>query len=81
MDETGVELNQLLDEEKLAGVPLLIFANKQDLMNAMGPDEVTEVLGLTNIRDRAWHIQPCSAKTGEGLQGGMEWLVKNINKS
>eukprot|EP00960_Hanusia_phi_P030492 748651-Hanusia_phi.AAC.3 len=40
MDETGVELNQLLDEEKLAGVPLLLFANKQDLMNAMGPDEV-----------------------------------------
>ena len=42
MDETGVELNQLLDEEKLAGVPLLIFANKQDLMNAMGPDEVCQ---------------------------------------
>mmetsp|Transcript_34864 Transcript_34864/g.78774 ORF Transcript_34864/g.78774 Transcript_34864/m.78774 type:complete len:180 (-) Transcript_34864:112-651(-) len=81
MDETGVELNQLLDEEKLAGVPLLLFANKQDLMNAMGPDEVTETLGLTNIRDRSWHIQPCSAKTGEGLQSGMEWLVKNINKS
>mmetsp|Transcript_34863 Transcript_34863/g.78770 ORF Transcript_34863/g.78770 Transcript_34863/m.78770 type:complete len:180 (-) Transcript_34863:2-541(-) len=81
MDETGVELNQLLDEEKLAGVPLLLFANKQDLMNAMGPDEVTETLGLTNIRDRSWHIQPCSAKTGEGLQSGMEWLGKNINKS
>ena len=41
MDETGVELNQLLEEEKLAGVPLLIFANKQDLVNAMSPDEVT----------------------------------------
>jgi len=29
MDETGVELNSLLEEEQLAGVPLLIFANKQ----------------------------------------------------
>jgi len=68
MDETGVELNSLLEEEQLSGVPLLIFANKQDLLNAMGPDEVTEALNLHSIRDRTFHIQPCSAKTGEGLQ-------------
>lgn len=29
MEETGIELQQLLDEDKLSGVPLLIFANKQ----------------------------------------------------
>lgn len=40
VEETGVELGQLLDEEKLAHVPVLIFANKQDLMNAMSPEEV-----------------------------------------
>ena len=40
-DETGVELQTLLEEEKLAGVPVLIFANKKDLMNAMNPDEVS----------------------------------------
>jgi ADP-ribosylation factor-like protein 3 len=79
MDETGVELNSLLEEEQLAGVPLLIFANKQDLLNAMGPDEVTEALNLHSIRDRTFHIQPCSAKTGEGLQQGMEWMVQIIN--
>lgn len=41
MEETGVELNSLLEEEKLAGVPVLIFANKQDLLNAMPPKEVS----------------------------------------
>ena len=40
VEETGVELGQLLEEEKLAHVPVLIFANKQDLMNAMSPEEV-----------------------------------------
>mmetsp|Transcript_71738 Transcript_71738/g.149776 ORF Transcript_71738/g.149776 Transcript_71738/m.149776 type:complete len:179 (+) Transcript_71738:213-749(+) len=80
IDETGVELAQLLDEEKLAGVPLLIFANKQDLLNAMEPDEVSETLSLHNIRDRNWHIQACSAKEGKGLQNGMEWLVQNVGK-
>ena len=32
VEETGVELGQLLEEEKLAHVPVLIFANKQDLV-------------------------------------------------
>ena len=40
LDETGAELNELLQEEKLAGVPLLVFANKQDLLNAAQADEV-----------------------------------------
>merc|ERR1712216_873217 len=35
IDETGGELQELLQEERLAGVPLLVFANKQDLINAM----------------------------------------------
>ena len=43
IDETGVELQALLEEEKLAGVPVLIFANKKDLMNAMSPDEVRQL--------------------------------------
>lgn len=33
MEETGIELQQLLDEDKLSGVPLLIFANKQVIQN------------------------------------------------
>ena len=41
MEETGIELSALLDEEKLAGVPLLILANKQDLAIAVSPDEVS----------------------------------------
>jgi hypothetical protein len=28
MDETGEELQKLLEEDQLAGVPVLIFANK-----------------------------------------------------
>ena len=69
MEETGIELGQLLEEEKLAGVPVLIFANKQDLLNAVPASEISESLNLNTIRDRTWHIQACSAKSGEGLRG------------
>ena len=34
------EFKDLLDEDKLCGVPVLVFANKQDLLNAKSPAEV-----------------------------------------
>jgi hypothetical protein len=33
------------------------------------------------IKDRAWQIQACSAKTGEGLPEGMEWVVHQLKDS
>lgn len=81
LEETGEELSELLVEEKLAGVPLLVFANKQDLVNAQRPDDIAEMLNLYSIRDRAWQIQPCSGKNGDGLQTGMEWLTSNLKAS
>ena len=62
------ELAELLDEEKLSGVPVLIFANKQDLLTAAPASEIAEGLNLHTIRDRMWQIQSCSALTSEGIQ-------------
>ncbi|KAG0445720.1 hypothetical protein HPB47_016295 [Ixodes persulcatus] len=67
-EETGVELAELLTEDKLFGVPLLVFANKQDLFNSAPAGELAEGLNLPAIRDRAWQIQACSALSGEGLK-------------
>ncbi|XP_053162303.1 ADP-ribosylation factor-like protein 3 isoform X1 [Hemicordylus capensis] len=78
-EETGQELAELLDEEKLSGVPVLLFANKQDLLTAAPASEIAEGLNLHTIRDRIWQIQSCSALTGEGVQDGMNWVCKNVN--
>mmetsp|Transcript_20503 Transcript_20503/g.41028 ORF Transcript_20503/g.41028 Transcript_20503/m.41028 type:complete len:190 (-) Transcript_20503:19-588(-) len=79
LEETGVELQLLLDEDKLAGVPVLIYANKQDLLSAMSAAEISTALNLHTIRDRPWQIAACSAKNSEGLQEGMEWVVQSMN--
>jgi len=81
MEETGIELDQLIGEEKLESVPILIFANKQDLMSAHSAEEISEGLNLVSINDRPWHIQSCSAKSGEGLQEGMEWIMGFLNEA
>eukprot|EP00696_Hemimastix_kukwesjijk_P002895 gnl/Hemi2/13535_TR4623_c0_g1_i1.p2 gnl/Hemi2/13535_TR4623_c0_g1~~gnl/Hemi2/13535_TR4623_c0_g1_i1.p2 ORF type:complete len:202 (+),score=73.88 gnl/Hemi2/13535_TR4623_c0_g1_i1:77-682(+) len=78
LEEAAVELEKLMAENQLGSVPILIFANKQDLVHALPAGEIVESMNLHNIRDRTWFIQACSAKTGMGLEAGMEWVVKTI---
>lgn len=59
---------------------MLVFANKQDLQFALEADQVMETLKLSEIADRTWNIQACSAFTKEGLSDGMEWLIKTISE-
>eukprot|EP00928_Gymnodinium_smaydae_P090505 TRINITY_DN742_c0_g1_i10.p2 TRINITY_DN742_c0_g1~~TRINITY_DN742_c0_g1_i10.p2 ORF type:complete len:182 (+),score=61.22 TRINITY_DN742_c0_g1_i10:98-643(+) len=81
LEESGSELSELLAEDKLGGIPLLIFANKQDLLQAVPADEISETLKLHEIKDRTWTIQACSGKSGDGLQDGMEWMVGEVAKA
>ncbi|CAD7704014.1 unnamed protein product, partial [Ostreobium quekettii] len=76
--ECCTELANLLEDDKLQGVPLLVMANKQDLINSLLADEVADALSLHLVRDRPWQIQGCSAKEGTGVPEGMEWLVKQV---
>jgi len=78
LPDSGAELNKLLDEHKLAGVPLLVMANKQDIMTSMDAKDVSEALALQNIRDRQWLISAVSAKTGSGLQDAMSWVINQV---
>ena len=59
-------------------VPILIFANKMDLQNSMSHIDVSNELELHNITDRPWSILGCSAKTGKGVDEGMNWLTEII---
>lgn len=78
MEESQEELVKLLTHAKLADVPVLIFANKQDLNTAAPADAILNIMREAKILlddDRRWQIQACSAATGEGLNEGLEWLV------
>jgi ADP-ribosylation factor 1/2 len=47
----------MLNEDELRDALLLVFANKQDLPNAMNAAEITDKLGLHGLRHRTWYIQ------------------------
>ena len=53
------ELQRMLTEDELRDAVLLVFANKQDLPQAMNSQEVTERLGLNSLGDgRKFKVQP-----------------------
>ncbi|KAJ0978658.1 hypothetical protein J5N97_014132 [Dioscorea zingiberensis] len=76
--EARDELHRMLNEDELRDAVLLVFANKQDLPNAMNAAEITDRLGLHSLRHRHWYIQSTCATSGEGLYEGLEWLSNNI---
>lgn len=75
------ELTRMLSEDELKDAALLVFANKQDLPNAMKVQEMSEKLGLSTLRNRQWYIQGTCATSGDGLYEGLDWLANNLSKS
>ena len=53
------ELHRMLNEDELRDSVLLVFANKQDLPNAMSAAEMTDKLGLHGLRHRQWCVHTC----------------------
>jgi len=80
VNESKDELHKMLAEDELRDAVLLVFANKQDLPNAMAPGELTEKLGLNSLRNRRWYIQSTCATQGTGLYEGLDWLSSELSK-
>ncbi|KAI1810897.1 ADP-ribosylation factor family-domain-containing protein [Poronia punctata] len=77
IDDCREELHGLLQEERLSGASLLVFANKTDVQGCMDEVEILQGLQLKSIRTHRWHVLRCSAMTGENLKGGLAWVVED----
>lgn len=78
MDDVKEEVQHLFIQQELSEVPMLIFANKQDLPNCLTEDELASRLGLHKRKKDLWHIQTCCATIGDGLYGGLDWLSARL---
>ncbi|XP_078366570.1 ADP-ribosylation factor 6-like [Oculina patagonica] len=77
IDEARTELHRIVNDREMKDALVLIFANKQDLPDAIKPHELQERLNLTKLRDRNWFVQPSCATSGDGLYEGLTWLSSN----
>jgi len=79
LTEARNELNRMLSEDELRDAVLLVFANKQDLPNALQASVVTQRLGLNSLNNRQWYMQATCATTGSGLYEGLDWLTRTLS--
>merc|ERR1712048_466960 len=79
IEDAREELAKILVEDEMRDAVLLVFANKQDLPNAMTAAEVTDKLGLQSMRNRQWFIQSTCATTGDGLYEGLDWMSRTLS--
>merc|ERR1712014_112018 len=74
------ELHKLMGEAELRDLPLLVYANKQDLDGALSRQEITEKLQMNDMMHTTWHVQLACARDGEGLYEGLDWLSSAVQQ-
>ncbi|XP_078058689.1 ADP-ribosylation factor-like protein 14 [Mustelus asterias] len=81
MEDSKREFERMLKNECLKGIPVVVMANKQDLTDAMSAEEITKRLHMKKCcSDRDWYVQPCCAKTGEGLNAATKMIISYVKK-
>jgi ADP-ribosylation factor-like protein 8 len=71
------ELHDLLSKPSLDGIPLLVLGNKIDKPGAVSKNELTSLMGLTNLSDREVACYNISCKNSTNIDAVIDWLVKH----
>lgn len=91
LNESRAALNMLLQEEAMAGKPLVLLGNKIDVANAVSENELRVLFGLerTSGKDavaeqlvdgeRPVEVFMCSVVNGAGYGDAFKWLARFLN--
>ena len=67
-------MHELLENKSLAGIPLLVLGNKNDLAGSLKEQEVIERMELSSLKDRTVACFSVSAKSQNRLDVMLKWL-------
>ena len=73
------ELHELLTKPSLAGIPLLVLGNKNDLPEALSANELISQLDLRapGLKDREVCLYSISCKRQKNIDVTLDWLIKH----
>ena len=77
LSSSKTEFQSLIEKNALAGIPLLVLSNKNDLPGCLTEEEVIEQFGLGMITDREVCCYSISAKNSTNLENVLQWLMKH----
>ena len=69
------ELHKLLDDGSIGTTPLLVLANKIDIPEHAGEQELIEKLQLNYVLETPWMVLPISALHTTNIDQVVEWLT------
>ncbi|EGC39712.1 arl8, ARF-like GTPase [Dictyostelium purpureum] len=76
-EQSKQALQDLINKPPLAKIPLLVVANKNDLPQSVGVEEMIEILDLKNIVGREVCCYSISAKNSVNIDITLDWLIKH----
>lgn len=80
MKEAAEELHSMMRDPEMRDATVLVLANKQDLPNALDASTIAQELGMDRLTGKfSWFVQPCSAKSRQGVYEGIDWLVSAMD--
>ncbi|CAJ1343111.1 unnamed protein product [Effrenium voratum] len=81
LEEAKKTLLEVVSHEQLQKVPLLCLANKQDKPEALSVQELSRIFEFERVfSDRPFHVHPCCALQGQGLEAAVRWLLAEADK-
>eukprot|EP00890_Picochlorum_soloecismus_P004985 jgi/Picsp_1/5488/NSC_02847-R1_adp-ribosylation factor-like protein 8a len=80
IDVAKQELHELLGRPSLAGIPVLVLGNKNDLEGALNSQELISKLDLRSLKDREVCLYSISCKKRSNIDVTLGWLVKHAAK-
>ncbi|XP_046554652.1 ADP-ribosylation factor-related protein 1-like [Haliotis rubra] len=83
IEESKAAFDKMITNNTLAGVPLMLLANKQDLDGCVKVSDMRTVFSPSQelIGHRDLHVSGVSALKGDGVNEGIHWLVESIKKN
>mmetsp|Transcript_12998 Transcript_12998/g.16847 ORF Transcript_12998/g.16847 Transcript_12998/m.16847 type:complete len:193 (+) Transcript_12998:194-772(+) len=76
MEEARATFESVRSHEDLGAIPVVIIANKQDLVGAMSSEEISRMFTSADQTHSKFRVQPASCLTCEGLEDGVRWVVE-----
>ena len=70
------ELNFLLEDKDISGIPILILSNKIDIENHAKESEIIKSINADYINDNPWALVAISALKGTNIDQAVNWLLK-----
>lgn len=77
LDAARAELHDLLSRPSLAGTPLLVLGNKNDLPGALAAADLADRLELSRLGGREVAAYSVSCKSQAGVNLVLDWLTKH----